>query len=344
MQEILELYGLTGARSIFYGTGLINNTWKITVTDSEQYILQRINDSVFLQPPDIAENIKRIGEYLSTHHPTYFFCRPLASTTGTEMVYIKGKGYYRVFPFVRDSHTEEIVKSPDQAYEAATQFGRFSRLLAEFEIKKLKITIPDFHNLVLRYQRFDEALQTGMPDRLPKATKLIKQLLSRRTIADEYLYITNDTGFKQRVTHHDTKISNVLFDRRNKGICVIDLDTVMPGYFISDVGDMMRTYLSPFNEEEKGTEGIIIRKDYYQAIYNGYMDEMKLVLSERERKYFFYSGKFMIYMQALRFLTDYLTGDFYYGANYEDQNLNRANNQAVLLERFIDKEKELKKI
>jgi hypothetical protein len=125
---------------------------------------------------------------------------------------------------------------------------------------------------------------------------------------------------------------------------VIDLDTVMPGYFISDVGDMMRTYLSPVNEEEKDFSKIEIRENYFKSIWDGYMCQMKNELNEEEKRHFIYSGKFMIYMQALRFLTDHLNDDVYYGAKYEGQNFVRAGNQMVLLERLIEKENALREI
>ena len=148
----------------------------------------------------------------------------------------------------------------------------------------------------------------------------------------------HNPSFKLRVTHHDTKISNVLFNQEDKGLCVIDLDTVMPGYFISDVGDMIRTYLSPANEEEKDFSKIEIREEYFSAIWKGYMSEMNDELSTEEKNHFIYAGKFMIYMQAIRFLTDHLNNDIYYGAKYPGHNLVRAGNQAVLLQRLLEKE------
>jgi Ser/Thr protein kinase RdoA (MazF antagonist) len=144
--------------------------------------------------------------------------------------------------------------------------------------------------------------------------------------------------FKIRVTHHDTKISNVLFDQYDKGICVIDLDTVMPGYFISDVGDMLRTYLSPVSEEEKDFSKIQARDEYFTAIVEGYLSYMSIDLNAEELRHFVYSGMFMIYMQAIRFLTDHLNNDVYYGAAYEGHNFIRAKNQITLLTRLKEKE------
>lgn len=137
-----------------------------------------------------------------------------------------------------------------------------------------------------------------------------------------------------RVIHHDSKINNVLFDRKNNGLCVIDLDTDMPGYFISDVGDMMRTYLSPVDEEEQDLSKIEIREDFFKAIVEGYFEEMGATLSKVEKELFVYAGKFLIYTQAIRFLTDYLNNDSYYGEKYDGHNLTRATNQMLLLEKY----------
>jgi hypothetical protein len=136
----------------------------------------------------------------------------------------------------------------------------------------------------------------------------------------------------------------VLFNKQGKGLCVIDLDTVMPGHFISDVGDMMRTYLSPVSEEEQDFSCIEVRDDIYEAIVHGYKCEMNETLTAKEQGYFFYAGVFMIYMQALRFLTDYLNNDRYYGARYPEHNHIRAQNQLVLLEKLMLKEKQLLQI
>jgi Ser/Thr protein kinase RdoA (MazF antagonist) len=196
----------------------------------------------------------------------------------------------------------------------------------------------------LRYKQFERSVSTAGKERLTNAATYIDALVFYKGIADEYENILVNPFFKKRVTHHDTKISNVLFDSNNKGLCVIDLDTVMPGYFISDVGDMMRTYLSPAGEEETDFSKINIREEYFEAIANGYLSEMQDELTDTEKDHFIYAGKFMIYMQALRFMADYLNNDIYYGAKYETHNLNRAINQITLLNKLSEKETRLKEI
>ncbi|MEO6723557.1 MAG: aminoglycoside phosphotransferase family protein [Ferruginibacter sp.] len=339
LQKVLNTYGITKEAEPF-GTGLINHTW-IVHSGLNQFILQCINHNVFKNPVDIASNIRLIGRYLSKHSPGYLFVTPEKTLQQEDLVYLPGKGYFRLFPFVKNSHTIDVVSSPSQAYEAATQFGRFTRLLTSFPVDQLKITLPDFHNLPLRYSQFETAVINGNKERIKEGAEIIYALKQYQPIVTISESIPNNNAFKRRVTHHDTKISNVLFDSNDKGLCVIDLDTVMPGYFISDVGDMIRTYLSPVSEEEKDFSKIEIRDEYFKAIAEGYLGEMNDELSETEKKHFVYAGKFMIYMQALRFLTDYLNNDIYYGSKYEGHNFVRANNQMVLLNKLIEKERYL---
>jgi thiamine kinase-like enzyme len=323
--------------------GLINSTWHIK-NSHDNFILQKINNSIFKKPEAIASNIRLIANYLLQYHPAYFFVSPLKTKNGGEMFTIGADSYFRLIPFVEKSYTIDAVNEPQQAFEAAKKFGEFTKLLSHFPVEKLQITLPDFHNLSLRYQQFRKALETGNKTRLLESKELIEFIKAHKNIVDTFDNILQNPSFKLRVTHHDTKISNVLFNKKNKGLCVIDLDTVMPGYFISDVGDMIRTYLSPVNEEEKDFSKIEIREEYFKSIWDGYMGQMKNELNDEEKSHFIYGGKFMIYMQAIRFLTDHLNNDIYYGARYEGQNFVRAGNQITLLKRLMEKEQSLQKL
>ena len=344
LDAVLAAYGLPVDTSVTpHGSGLINRTWLIR-NGKGKFILQRINQDVFSTPALIAENIERVGRYLSTHYPEVVFPRPVATTNGETLVSTGPDSFYRLYPFIEDSVTIDVVDQPGLAYEAAKQFGAFTRMMNGFPAAQLHETLPHFHDLSLRYDSFREALSTGQPDRIQKAGELIGYLQSQHHLVTKYQRILTDPGFRIRVTHHDTKISNVLFDKAGNGICVIDLDTVMPGYFISDVGDMLRTYLCPVTEEEKDTTRIHVRLDYFEAIVQGYLDEMQYVLTPDEKKAFVYAGEFMVYMQALRFITDYLLGDKYYGSRYEGHNFIRALNQATLLQRFSEQSPTLRNI
>lgn len=335
---VLQNYGIDESKCIIepFGSGLINNTWDVKRND-EHYILQRINHTIFKQPEDIAENISSIDVYLKTNYEDYLFVAPIKTKSGKTIVKTED-GYFRLLPFVHHSHTIDVVTNPALAFEAAKQFGAFTKKLSGFKATNLKITLPDFHNLTLRYRQFENTLLTGNAERIAASATEIALLQKHKSIANDFEKIKQDTDFKIRVTHHDTKISNVLFDEKDKGLCVIDLDTVMPGYFISDVGDMMRTYLSPVSEEEKDFNKIEIRKEYLDAIIKGYLSEMEDELTDREKQSFLYAGKFMIYMQALRFLTDHINNDVYYGTKYNGHNFVRAKNQLVLLEKLMKME------
>ncbi len=336
MQQVLSHFGFKeGSYNIQpFGNGLINKTWVVEIKLSARtYILQRINETVFKHPADIAFNISLMGDWLSKTFPNYLFTKPINKINGHPLLKTEF-GYFRMYPFVENSHSIDVVANEGQAFEAAKQFGRFTKNLSGLTVTQLKITLPDFHNLSLRYQQFEMAMQNGNEKRIKESKEWIEFIVKHKNIVTTFEELTKE--LKLRCTHHDTKISNVLFDKTGKGLCVIDLDTVMPGYFISDVGDMMRTYLSPVSEEEKDYSKIEIRSAFYHAIVNGYLSEMGEELSELEKKQFYFAGKCMIYMQAIRFLTDHLNNDLYYGAQYEGHNLIRAGNQISLLKCLME--------
>ena len=340
----LEAFGLDEqmVKMTPYGSGLINHTWKVEMP-GRSFILQKINTSVFPKPALITGNIRKISDYLQQYHPEYNFVAPLTTGDGHD-TYEDNSGCYRLFPFVNNSHTVDVVEDAGQAGKAAAQFGIFTSLFTNFDSSTLGITIPRFHDLTERYRQFELSLAEGNRRRVLEMSPMVKRLLRLSSIVEEYEQIINNTAFRKRVTHHDTKISNVLFNKEGSAICVIDLDTIMPGYFFSDVGDMMRTYLSPVSEEEQDESKICVRDEFYKAIVDGYYNAMKSELTDTEKNYFFYAGKFIIYMQAIRFLTDYFNNDRYYGAKYPEHNLNRAKNQLTLLERYLEKEAQLSKI
>lgn len=345
LDAILKEFGLDNEAlsAIQLNQGLINSTWKIGSSE-QAYILQKINHSIFNRPEDIAHNIEIISAYLKKHYPGYLFVSPLQTAEQKSLLYKEGDGYYRAFPFVAGSHSKDVVKTPAQAYEAAKQFGRFTKLLAGLDVSSIKITIPSFHDLGLRYDQFLAALKDGNKERIEQSAEMISQLKQWSFVKDQFEEIKNNPAFKLRVTHNDTKISNVLFDEADKGLCVIDLDTVMPGYFISDLGDMIRTYVCPVSEEEADFSKIEIRDEFYKAVVLGYYEEMKDVLTETEKDHFFFAGPFLIYMQALRFITDHLNNDVYYGAKYAGQNFVRAGNQVKLLQRLFEKKSVLENL
>jgi len=338
-QEILASYGLQfdNFKIEPYGSGLINYTWKISGVENN-YLLQKININVFKEPTRIDENLLELRKFLDKYAPDYLFVSPLPNKKNETLFVFNGE-YYRIFPFIKNSTSLDFVKTPEEAYQAAKQFGEFAKELDGFNTKKLKYTLVDFHNLPLRVAQFKLAIQSASVERLLEAATEINELIKLEAIAEKYQELIQAGSLKKRVVHHDTKISNVLLHQQTgEGLCVIDLDTVMPGYYISDIGDMMRTYLSEANEEEKDLSKVVVREEMFFAIYRGYMEEMGNVLSTSEKEQFIYSGQFMIYMQALRFLTDFLNNDVYYHTTYPSHNLVRAKNQLQLLKSYMSLE------
>lgn len=344
IETLLQRYNLDASNCMVqpFGSGLINTTWKI-LHNNNAYILQKINDKVFKQPWHIAANIQLIKEYLQRHNEDYLFVAPVVTKDGKPMVQLN-EGYFRMFNYVPNSHTIDVVATVDQAYEAAKQFGAFTKRLSRMQTNAIQETIAGFHDLNHRYQQFEDAVTNGNKKRIQQTAPVIEFIKDNYFIVDAFKRLQTSNSFKKRVTHHDTKISNVLFNDIDKGLCVIDLDTVMPGYFISDVGDMMRTYLSPVSEEEKDTGKIEIRDDYFKAIATGYLSEMADELTDDELDHFVYAGMFMIYMQAVRFLADHLNDDVYYAITYPEQNYVRTINQVMLLQQLMKKEQTFKKL
>lgn len=345
IEKVLKAYGLEYKKCNVepFGNGLINKTWKVSSSNA-QYILQKVNTKVFQSPKLIAENTLLLKNYLDSVAPKYLFIAPLKTVAGT-VIFEESKDVYRLFPFITNSFTIDTVTKAEQAYQAAKQFGKFSRVLEAFNPDSLNVTIPNFHNLSLRRVQFFEALENAGLLRLKTADWAINIVKKCLWIAEQFDDLIHGKKLKNRVMHHDTKINNVLLNvNSGLGIGVIDLDTVMPGYFISDVGDMMRTYLSPVNEEETSFDKITVRADVFLAIYKGYMEEMHRTLTSAEKDQFIYSGQFMIYMQALRFLTDYLNGDIYYPVTHTEHNLMRAKNQLVLLMEYTKSVENFEKI
>ena len=334
MQEIFSLYGWQVDSYAPIQQGLINSTYSIQ-TNKGAYILQCINHSVFKSPTAIDENINAISKYLLKNHPQYLFTHLVPTLNGNTLVQWEG-AYYRAFHKI-EGYALSVLDNENQVEQAAMQFAGFTSVLKNFEASQLKDSLPDFHNLNLRYHQFSEAIIKGNAQRIAETKEAISFLAAHKNYVDIYSAFIHHAEVKKRVTHHDTKISNVLFQKNNgieKAICVIDLDTVMAGYFISDIGDMCRTCLCAVSEEEKDLNKVVVDAAKWKALKKGYLHLMQDELSSFERDHFFYAGQFMIYMQALRFLTDHLNNDLYYGAKYEGQNLVRTLNQIRLLEQY----------
>ena len=332
---ILQLYGLN--RSAFsierIGTGHIHQTYKLN--GKKSYVLQRVNKNVFKHPEVIASNLRLAGKYLAVHFPQYLFLRCIPSLEDEEMIYDLEGFPWRLFPYLENTLTVDKVDHVEKAFSAAREFARLTRCLDGIEVHQFNETIPQFHDLAFRYQQFETALRGAPADRKQAAQDCIDACQQASTWVEIYQQLLRSGSLRLRVTHNDTKINNVLFDKTTlQATCVIDLDTLMPGYFIYDLGDMVRTFVSPVSEEESDGSKIVFRKEIYDAVLKGYLSEMKEVMSREEIEAIPFAGKMMTYIMGLRFLADYLRGDTYYHTTHPGQNLVRARNQLTFLEKL----------
>ena len=325
------------------GNGLIHSTWLVSNSyDANAIIIQKLNKCVFSNPEGVCLNIKQISIYLDNCDVQYCHLKLLELKNGDVVCkLINQEGdleYYRAYEYISNSLVFQTVGNPSIAFEAAKQFAKFTKMLIHFDTSKLIIPIPKFHAL----QDSNSISKLRIEESLVYIQYL--QSLSNELVGIYNHILLQPYEFKLRIMHHDTKISNVLFTLDHKGLCVLDLDTCMPGYIISDLGDMLRTYLCPVDENESNITLVNVREEYFAAILNGYLNELKDDLTLSERNILIYAGKFMVYMQALRFLTDYIQGDVYYSINYPTHNLIRTINQITLLKSYIEKESVFNKI
>lgn len=288
---------------------------------------------MFKKPEIIAENIRLAGDYLAKNHPDYLFPTVVKTVSGDEMVFDKEGFPWRLFPFIPNTYTVDEVETPEQAFSAAREFGMLTRNLEGVHVTTFHPTIDRFHDLSLRWNQFESALKSASVERQKKAQEQIEAAQHFSWLVNKYSELISSGTLVLRVTHNDTKINNILFDSvSGKALCAIDLDTLMPGYFIYDLGDMIRTFVSPVNEGEKDVSKVIFREEIYDALVSGYMESMGSILSEKEKESIPFGGMMMTYIMALRMLTDFLNGDVYYHTTYPGQNLVRATNQFALLQ------------
>lgn len=331
-EKIVQAFGISGSVKISrLGSGHIHKTYKIE--GENNFVLQRINKNVFTKSEIIASNNLIAFQYLKKHHPEYLFPQALPDTNGNDLFYDNEGFPWRLYPLIENTYTIDEVSSEQEAFEAAKGFGQLTRNLDGINITLFKPTLERFHDLACRYEQFEDALQKAKPETRVIAKNEIELVQSFQYLVKEYNQLIKDGGLMQRVMHNDTKVNNILFDTvTRKAVCVIDLDTLMPGYFIYDLGDMVRTVVSPVSEEEKDISKISFRKNIYDALIDGYLSQMGELLTPPEKKSIPFSGMMMTYIMALRMLADFLRGNTYYSITYPDQNLVRSRNQLCLLQ------------
>lgn len=314
--------------------GLIHQTFKVEYEKDAPVILQNINRGTFPYPENIIYNYQLLSEHLKKAGKTHI--PPLVAADNGKMFWTDDENnFWRATAYENNSSILPFPKTPGDAGTAAHVFGKFTSDLSDLDAGKFKVIIPGFHDLSLRYNQFETALGRAEMKRLLKATHVIAELRQRTHLVRFYSSMADDPAYKMRIMHHDCKMSNILLDATTKKVIgPIDLDTVMPGYYFSDIGDLIRSMAGTVDENSTRWEDIAIRKDFYNAIIKGYLESIGGTFTNAERDNIHQSGLMMIYMQCLRFVTDFLNNDIYYHTTYPEQNLNRALNQLLLLERL----------
>lgn len=330
-------------------SGHINDTYLIITTARPYFVLQRINHGVFKDVPGLINNKVSISQHLKNKLKNNLSKEELERRV---LIFVKtinnnsyhkdvDGNYWNLMVFIDESLTFETVKDEEVAYEGGKLFGEFLNLTSDFDSSKLTEVIPKFHDMSFRYSQFQAALQSASKERLFKAKDAIDNVTEMKEEMHILQKLKESGAIKLRVTHNDTKISNALFTKDNKGLCVIDTDTVMPGIIHYDFGDAVRTICNTAAEDEKNLDLVEFNADYYKAYTKGFLEKVESSLTPLEIKYLPLAAKTMIFIMALRFLTDYLNNDTYYKTKYEAHNLDRANNQFKLIHSFTENLKEL---
>lgn len=317
-----------------YGNGHINDTYLLTDITAREYILQRINKKVFQDPEALMNNVAAVIEHLRKASPENSADLKLVQAfNGNYWVQDAEGEYWRLFEFIDDSICLEKADNPEIFRESAVAFGTFQRLLSDFDASLLVETIPHFHDTPRRYQAFHKALREDVCGRAKDVRDEIDFFLARESYASTLMDLLAAGELPLRVTHNDTKLNNVLFDKREgKALCVIDLDTVMPGLVANDFGDSIRFGASTAAEDEPDLRRVHFSLPLYEAYTEGFLSACEGSLTPCEETHLADGAKMMTLECGLRFLTDHLQGDTYFRVHRENQNLDRCRTQRRLVE------------
>lgn len=326
-----------------FGSGHINDTYCAVFHQggsTVRFILQRINHIVFKDPVKVMENIQRVTAHIadqvadvSDRHRRVLALIPARDGQAWH-VDIEGN-YWRAYRFIESAGTYEAVESAHQAFQAARAFGHFQKQLSNLPSPRLHDTITDFHHTPKRFAAFEKALAIDSTQRASLAKPEIDFALARQPLASALLR----ANLPERVTHNDTKLNNVLLDdSTGQALCVIDLDTVMPGLALYDFGDMVRTTTSPTREDELDLSKVTLQFPMFEALVRGYLSSAGDFLTPSEKNHLVCCTKVITFEQGIRFLSDYLAGDPYYKVHREGHNLDRCRTQFRLLQSIENQE------
>ncbi len=332
-----------------FGSGHINDTFRVMFRrDGEScfYILQRINHHIFKNPDALMDNIQRVTAHLGfqvANEPDSQrrALRLIPARSGCAWHVDDDGEYWRAYNYISGARTYDAVENTDQAFQAARAFGRFQQRLATLPSPRLHDTIPDFHNTPKRFATLLAAISADTANRAALAKPEIEFALAHEPITSVLL----NAKLPERVTHNDTKFNNVMLDDiTGEGICVVDLDTVMPGLAPYDFGDMVRTTTSPTAEDERDLSKVAMQFPMFEALVRGYLTSAGSFLTSDERDLLAFSGKLISFEIGIRFLTDYLSGDTYFKTHREGHNLDRCRSQFKLVQSIEEQEDGMQRI
>ena len=348
--EVGQLFSLEGCptSTVPHGNGNVNDTFLLSREKGgavTRYTVQRINHEVFKDPEGLMENFARVtehlGQKLSVETTPRRSLRLIRSQDGRPFVQDSCGNYWRMMEYIDGGESAEIPESPRQAYQAAKAFGEFQAQLADLPGPPLLQTIPDFHNTRKRFNDFRRVVTEDPVGRTNEVRDLITFAIARESLADAI----KEENFPVRIVHNDTKLNNILLDKKTgEGICVVDLDTVMPGCTLHDFGDLVRTAACSAQEDEPDINRIQFLPEIFEALVESYLDATNCFLSPLEVDHLAIAPQVLTYELALRFLADYLEGDIYFKVKRPGHNLQRARAQLRLLASMEEHASEMESI
>jgi Ser/Thr protein kinase RdoA (MazF antagonist) len=343
LQTITGHFTIQGTlNSVFpYGSGHINDTYKVETVEADchNYILQRINHKIFKNVPGLMDNIDRVTRHIRMKLENTPGADPnrlgltLIPTHDGKVFYQDPDGnFWRMYLFIEDNRSYDIVDTPEKAFEGGRMFGNFQSMIADLPGAPLHETIPDFHNIDMRLETLRKTIERDPAGRASLVTAEAGFVWERAGEMGTILHLGQQGLIPQRITHNDTKFNNVLLDKDDKGLCVIDLDTVMPGYVLYDFGDSIRTSTNTGAEDDADLSKVEMDVNLFEAYTKGFLQETRSTLTPTELEYLPLAGKLFPYIIGVRFLTDYVDGDNYFKIKHKHHNLQRARAQFKLLQ------------
>lgn len=343
LKEVIDAFQFEGElqECIPYGNGHINDTFRLSFTEGgkgKRYILQKMNHGIFHNPVELMENVSGVTEWLrkkieenggDAERETLNF----RNTGDGKSYYVDEQGeYWRVCQYIEHATSYDAVKCDDDFYQSAVAFGHFQRMLADYPVERLHETIKNFHNTVDRFRQFQEVLAADVCHRAAQVQEEINFVLEREALAHTLCDLQEAGKLPLRVTHNDTKLNNIMIDdATGKAICVIDLDTVMPGLSLNDFGDSIRFGASTAAEDEPDLSKVAFDIHLYEVYTKGFLEGCEGALTDLEREMLPMGAILMTFECGMRFLTDYLDGDHYFKVHREGHNLDRCRTQFKLV-------------